>query len=164
VTVVQAHERPVRRQLAGLEGPLGVIADDERGAALAQQRVDRIGEPALVAELEAMPAGRHQLERGRDPLEGVALVAEVGRELPDEGPQLVRLDQRHDALVVAVDALLDLAQAPHVGEVAAGLGGKREPVGRLLHPAGDRVARGEPVEGRVHLDGVEQLGVPREPA
>src|SRR5436189_6216342 len=38
-TLVEADEGPVRGDLVGLEGPRGMVADDERDTVLAQQRV-----------------------------------------------------------------------------------------------------------------------------
>ena len=69
---------------------------------LAQERVDVAVEPALVAELEAVAARRELVERGG---EALVVAPEVRRQLPDDRAELARLDQRHDALVVAVDAL-----------------------------------------------------------
>ena len=39
-----------------LEGALGVVSDHERGVVVAEDRVDLVGEPALVPELERVPA------------------------------------------------------------------------------------------------------------
>src|SRR5262249_23069596 len=52
--VVEAQERPRSGQLAGLERPLRVVADHERDVALAERVIDRLREPALVPELEAV--------------------------------------------------------------------------------------------------------------
>ena len=58
VPVVKAHECPVRRELVGLEGPLGRVPDDQRGVVAVQEAVDVRGEPARVAELEAVTCRR----------------------------------------------------------------------------------------------------------
>ena len=127
----------------------------------AQQLVDVLREPALVAELEAVPPGREQRQRAAEP---VVVPMEVRGELPDDRTQLAGLDKRLDALVEAPDPLREVLEAPDVREVAARLGGEQE-IGRcLLNPARDRFGRGEPVEGRVDLDGVEDLRVTLEPA
>src|SRR3954464_3263016 len=161
VAVVEAHERPVRRELERLERPLGVVADGQRDLVPAQQLVDLLADPARVAELEAVATGRQQVE-GRG--ERVVVALEPLRQLPEDRPELRRADERLDALVEAPDALLDVAQLLHVDEVAARLEREHEAGRRLLHPPRDGVARGEAVEGRVDLDGVEDLGVAREPA
>src|SRR3954454_11238762 len=161
VAVVEAHERPVGRQLERLEGALGVVADGQRDLVPAQQLVDLLAEPARVAELEAVAPGRQQVEGAG---ERVVVALEPLRQLPQHRPELRRADERLDALVEAPDPLLDVAQLLHVDEVAARLEREHEPGRRLLHPPRDRVARGEAVEGRVDLDGVEDLGVAREPA
>src|SRR5207244_7038313 len=56
-------ERPVGGELVGLEGALGVVADHERGAALPEQLVDVVREPARMPKLEAV-AARWQLGKG----------------------------------------------------------------------------------------------------
>jgi hypothetical protein len=141
-----------------------VVADHEGSVVLAQERVDLLGEPALVAELETVPPGRGQLERHRQPLQRVLLAPEGGGELPHHRSELVGLDQRHDPLVEAMDALFYLPQAAHVSDVPAGLDGEQEAVGRFRYPARYGVARGQPVEGRVDLDRVELLRVGGQPA
>src|SRR5215203_1821393 len=77
--VVEAHEGPVRRQLVGLEGAIGMIADGEGDPVLAQQGVDVRGEPAGVAELEVVPSGGQPPQRRGEPL---VVAAEPLRQLP----------------------------------------------------------------------------------
>ena len=138
-----------------------MVADHERGAVRAELLVDRLREPALVPELEAVAARRQQRERAAEP---VVVAVEVRRELPHDRAELAGLGQRLDALVVAADALGEVLKPLDVGHVAARLAGEREVLRRLLDPARDGVGRGQPVEGRVHLDGVEHLRVALEPA
>src|ERR671919_2146304 len=83
--VVEADERPVGRELVCLERPLRVVADHERDPVLPQESVDVPGEPAGMAELEAVPTGRQPLERDREPL---VVPAERLRQLPEAGPHL----------------------------------------------------------------------------
>jgi hypothetical protein len=114
-----------------------------------------------VAKLEAVPpCGKDRQDSGQ----GFVVAPEVRRQLPHDRSQLGGVDERLDALVVAADPLLDVAQTADMGEVAARLGRKQKVVGSLLDPASDAVPRGEAVEGGVHLDGVEDLGVARQPA
>src|SRR3954469_1663153 len=161
VAVVEAHEGPVGRELERLERALGVVPDGQRDLVPAQQLVDLLAEPARVAELEAVATGRQQVEGGG---ERVVVALEPLRQLPQHRPELRRADERLDALVEAPDPLLDVAQLLHVDQVAARLEREHESGRRLLHPPRDRVARGQAVEGRVDLDGVEDLGVAGEPA
>jgi len=114
-----------------------------------------------MAELEAVAAGRQQRQRAAEP---IVVALEVRGELPDDRTELAGLDQRFDALVVAPDPLREVLKAPDVGHVAARLGGEDEVRRSLLDPARDGLARGEPVEGRIDLDGVENLRVVLEPA
>src|SRR6266542_544615 len=80
--LMEADERPVRRQLVRLERPLRMVADHERDAVRAQERVDVPGEPALVPELEAVPlAVRQLLERVGEPL---VVALERARQLPED--------------------------------------------------------------------------------
>jgi hypothetical protein len=109
-----------------------VVGDHERGTVSAQQLVDGFGEPALVAELEAVAPGRQQGQRAAEPVE-VAL--EVRGELPDDRAELFGLDERLDGLVVAPDALSQVLEALDVREVSAGLRGEYEVGRRLLDPA-----------------------------
>src|SRR5688572_11362520 len=90
--VVEAHERPVGRQLVALEVlHLGTIADDERGPVTAQQLVHLVREPAGMAELERVTASRERLQRAR---EALVVAVEVGRQLPQHGAELRRADER----------------------------------------------------------------------
>src|SRR3954454_22418080 len=143
VTVVEADQGPVAGQLALLEGPARVVADHERHAVLPQQVVDRGLEPALVAKLEAVAAGR---QLGHSAGKQLVVALEVRRQLPDDGAELARLHERLDPLVVADHALADVAQAPDVRQLATGLDAEDEVLGRVLHPAGHGVPGGQPVE------------------
>src|SRR6185503_9342759 len=73
-TAVEADEGPVGRELERLERPARIVAVDECHAVAAQQVVDRLGEPAGMAELEAVAARRKALERGA---EAVVVAVEV---------------------------------------------------------------------------------------
>src|SRR4051794_1558056 len=160
LAVVEAQERPVDREDVRVI-PARRVADHERDAVGAQQLVDLVDEPAVVAKLEAVPAGRELLERRG---QACVIAAEAGRQLPEHRPQLRRLDQRADPLVEELDARRQLAEPLDVRRVAAHLHGEEEPGRRLLHPVGDRRLARQPVEGGVHLDGVEVLGIELEPA
>lgn len=61
-------------------------------------------------------------------------------------------------------AVGDLAQALHVGQVAARLDREEEVARNLLDPTLDRLAFRQAIEGGVDLDRVEDLGVALEPA
>ncbi len=87
-------------------GRFGSIADDGGGAHLAQGGVGLRGEPALVAELEAVPSRRQLPKRAFEPL---VVAAERGWQLPEDGPQLRRADEGLDPLVEARDSLLHVA-------------------------------------------------------
>src|SRR5215208_2691234 len=119
--VVQPDQRPIRRQLARLERPARVVSDDERHTVAAEEVVDVPLEPALVAELEAVAAGRQLCEGlGQE----LVVTPEVGWELPDDRTELPGLHERLDPLVVALNPLADVPQPSDVGQVAARLGGE----------------------------------------
>src|SRR5436305_359457 len=102
MAVVEAHQGPVGGHLVGLEVEPFAVADHERGAVRPQQGVDVAGEPAAVAELEAVPPLG---QCGKSALEPLLVALEVRRQLPDDRPELRRLGERRDPLVVACDAL-----------------------------------------------------------
>src|SRR5438874_3032491 len=157
---VKADERPVGGHLVRLEWALGMVADHERRAVRTQQLVDVGGEPALVPKLKAV-APRWQLaERIR---EAVVVAAKVPRQLPEHRPELRRADERLNPVVERPHARTEVAQAPDVRDVAAHLDREDEPGRACAHPVGDHVALRQPVEGRVHLDGVEMAGVVVQP-
>src|SRR5207244_49488 len=89
-------ERPVGGELVGLEGAFGVVADHERDAALPEQLVDVVREPARMPKLEAV-AARRQLGKGsRQP---VVVAVEILRQLPQHRSELARAPQRLNVLV-----------------------------------------------------------------
>jgi hypothetical protein len=134
---VEAHEGPVGRELVGLERALGMVADRECDSVRAQQRVDRLGEPAPMAELERVAAGRQRLERRGQP---VVVTVEVLGELPEDRAHLGRGGERLDALVELLDAGVEGGEPLDVRDVAAHLQREAEVRRGLLHPAGDGVA------------------------
>jgi len=111
-----------------------VVGDHQCGAVSTQEPVDRLREPALVTELEAVAAGWQQRKRAA---EAIVVALEVRGKLPDDRPKLARLDERLDALVVAPYALSEILEALDVRQVAACLGGEDEVGRRLLDPSCD---------------------------
>src|SRR5207249_893251 len=99
-------------------------------------------------------------ERSLEPAE---IAPERRRKLPEERAELRRAEQRLDPLVEELQVLTGVDEALDVRDVPAHLHGEQEVGRRLLHPAGDGVAAGEAVEGRVDLDGVELAGVEAKP-
>ncbi len=158
--LVEPHERPVGGQLMSLERALGRVADHKRGVVAAKQVVDGRVEPALVAKLEAV-APRRKLLQGRG--EALVVTVEVGGELPQHRAHLRRLDERLDPLVEALEPATKVGEPLHVGQVTARLDREQESGRCLLDPPGDGSAGGEPVEGVVDLDRVEQRRVVLEP-
>src|SRR6266516_560149 len=158
--VVEADERPVGGELMRLERAGGRVADHERDPVRAQELVDLVGEPALVPELEAVPAGRQLLERLPQPL---VIPAERARQLPEHRAELRRADERPDARVKELEARRQLAQPLDVRHVTAHLHSEQEPRWALAHPVRNGGLARQSVEGRVHLDGVEVPCIELEP-
>ena len=160
--VVEAQEGEVGGPFVRLEAPdLGTVGDHQRDAAGTQQVVDLVGEPARVAELERVSAGRQCSQRRRQPL---VVPVKVRRQLPEHRSQLPRHDERLDPLVEPPHALVHVRKPLDVCEVATRLHCENEPRRRPLGPPADSRGGREPVEGRVHLDRVEERGVVVEPA
>jgi hypothetical protein len=125
-----------------------------------EQVADLVVEPALVPGLDRDP------HRGRERAQGLVQRRRVGlqgrRELEQHRAELAA--EPAGALQQAADRLLGVAQAPDVGEVAAGLDRHHE-VGRgAVRPALEGRRLGQPVEGVVGLDGGEPVGVVLQPA
>jgi len=89
---------------------------------------------------------------------------EVARELPEDRPELARLSERLDRLEEPAESAFRLEQALDVGDVTADLDRELEVTGGPFGPAANRRFGGQPVEGVVDLDRVEDLGVALEPA
>src|SRR5581483_10926625 len=106
--VVEAEEREVCGQLTGLKRPPRIIPDHERDPVPAKQLVRLLHEPARMAELEGMPAGRQLLEREGEP---VVVPRKVGWELPEHRPELRRADEGIDPLVEPPDRLVHVREA-----------------------------------------------------
>src|SRR5439155_10067257 len=77
---------------------------------------------------------------------------------------LLAPEQRLDPVVEDREPLRHVAQPLHVREVAADLDCEEEAARALGDPVRDGLALGQAVEGRVHLDRVEEGGVVLEPA
>ena len=128
----------------------------------AQRRIDVVVEPARVAELEAV-AARGQLRRApsrrrsRSQWKFAGSCHRTGPSLPASTSGSMRSWKRSHPCA-------EVRQPLDVGQVAAGLDGEHEVRRRLGGPVRDRVARGQPVEGVVDLDGREALRVVLEPA
>src|SRR5205823_5141315 len=103
-------------------------------------------------------------ERGKRVGEAGVVAPEGRRELPEQRAEPACVGKRRNPLEQQRQVDVDLAQSLHVGQVAADLDCEDESRRGLLNPARDHLATGQPVETRVHLDGVEALGVEREPA
>src|SRR5438105_1591171 len=113
-----------------------------------------------MAELEAVTSRRNGRERSA---EAVVVAPERRRQLPEDGAELRRPDERLDARVEAIDTAAEIGQPLDVRQVSARLDGEDEVKRRLLDPAGDRAPARQAVERVVHLDRVEVLGVVTQP-
>jgi hypothetical protein len=87
-----------------------------------------------VPELEAVAAAGQLAERLCEP---VVIALERRRQLPDDRAELGRPRQRLDALVVAGDPLVEVAELLDVRQEAAGLEGEDEVLRGLFDPALD---------------------------
>src|SRR4051794_9874109 len=129
---------------------------------LPQERVDVLCEPRWVPELDAMtlPSAFEARERVR---ESLVVALEGRRQLPEDRSHLRALAQRLDALVEAVEAFPELPQALDVRQVPGRLDREEKTLRYRSFPVGDGGAIRQAVEGVVHLDRVEVLGVVLEP-
>ena len=131
--VVEADERPVRRQLVRLEGPLRMVADDERRAVLAQEPRRRRARTSSGAGTRSS-AGPAEAARARRPRRSSSRWKFAGS-CQSTGPSFGESTSGCDALVEALDALLQVGQALDVGEEAARLDGEEETRRRRLRPS-----------------------------
>jgi hypothetical protein len=158
---MKADERPVGSEHVRLELlDLGAVADHERDTVRTQQLVHGLGEPARVAELEAVASGRERCQRRRQP---VVVALERRRQLPQHRAELRRADERLHPFVVAGEPAAHVGQALGVRQVAAGLDREEKARRRLLDPPRHRGLQRQSVERGVHLDGVEVLRVALQP-
>src|SRR5581483_9546114 len=151
-TVMEAHVTPRRSSL------LGSVHHDKSDIPFAQQRVDVVHEPARVPELECVPSLWQRRERRP---ESHVVARKVRRQLPQERPALST--ERLDALEETGEPVADVTQSPDVREVARHLDREGKAVGHGALPRRNGVDLRQPVEGVVHLDGVEEAGVVLEP-
>src|SRR5215210_103489 len=157
---VEAHERPVRRQLELAERVLRAVRDHERNAVRLQQLVHVARVPGGMAKLEAVPPLRQRRERGGQPL---VVPLEGRRQLPENGAHLRRRHERRDPLVEERDPRLQAGEPLDVRDVAAHLHGEEEAGRAPLGPATHGRDIREPVEGVVDLDRVEEPRVVAKP-
>src|SRR5213079_740416 len=115
IAAVKPDVGPARRELVGLEWPLGVVADHERRPMAAKELVHLGHEPAFVAELEAVAALGQLLEGG---LQTLVVPLEVGRELPQDRSHLRAVGQGLDRIEETLATSGHLAQALDVRHVA----------------------------------------------
>ena len=124
--------------------------------------------PAPVPQLDRDGAGRKRLDEPREVVVGGGVVAEAGGELREQGPELAGLVEGRDGVAELLDVPAvhpgvpgtgGRREHPRVGELLVELDGEREVVGGPRRPGLGGGAAGHAVEGRVHLDGVEVLGV-----
>src|SRR3954451_21093629 len=103
-------------------------------------------------------AGREPLDCARKPL---VIAAEALRQLPQQRAQLACLSQRLNALqeqpVIRLEETSDMCQIP------AHFHGENKGRRYLLRPSCYRAPARQTIERRIHLNGVEQLRVQRQP-
>ena len=131
----------------------------QRGAVAAKRLEDVVGEPRRVAQLDRPPPRRRG--RGQELVEAGDVDLPVRRELDEVGPE--RGAERREPFDVAGQPRPGVRELLAVAAELPELDGEEEPGWRLGRPALDRAGAGQPVERAVQLDGVEQLGVAREP-
>jgi hypothetical protein len=85
---------------------------------VAKQGVDVVGEPALMPELERVPAGRQRREGASQPL---LVAVEVLGELPEERTELPAARERLERLVEPLQTRFDHRQPLDVRHIAAHL-------------------------------------------
>lgn len=155
---VEAQVRPVRRE--DVRVALDRVVQAERRAAAAQDVQHLVAEPLGVAQLHGPAvASRRGGEEGVEPLR---LRVPVRRQLHENGPEPSPEPLRH--LEEARDGLLGIAQPLHVGSEAAELEREAEARRDGVAPARHGLGLREPVEGGVHLEGIEVSRVEVEPA
>src|SRR5690606_35373497 len=157
VRAVEADVRPVGRAHPGMAGQQ--IVDAERGPVPGQHVEHLVVQPRLVAHLHR-PAhvARRDLEERVEPGRVASPVRRQLHEVRTEG-----VPEQLDALEVAGEPLIRVAQLLAVGPVAADLHRVAEPRRRLVPPPLDLRGRWQPVEGVLELHGVAAPGAVREP-
>src|SRR5690606_3395492 len=112
------------------------------------------GQAVVVAAGELRCGGGGAGQQREEAREAVAVEGEVGRELPEDGAELVAEEQHAGGEEVG-ERRLDVAQLLHVGDEAAALDGEEEAGRRRVVPAAEAGRALERVERAVDLDAVE---------
>jgi len=148
--MVQTDVPPVGGRDPLLERPVWMVTDRQRDPAASQQVKYGPAKPARMAKLDrATPVG----ERIQPPRQAIVVARKCFGQLPQDRSEPAGLDHRRKRRVEAADASVQIGQAPHVREVAAGLYREHKLVGRVTDPPLDRAEAGQPIEGGVDLDG-----------
>jgi hypothetical protein len=127
------------------------------GATLARLSVGAAFQPLIVFFGERCCGVSVSREQSEELFEEVGLELEVGRELPEDGTEFGAEGERAGGEEVC-QRLFDVAEAEHVGDVAAAFDGEDE-VGRSLFGPGVEAGGSlERIECSIDLDGGEEGG------
>src|SRR5271165_2701555 len=171
-------ERPVAVARPGIGGPLveaqvspaggaphrghrlaAAVRPAQRGRAGGQHRLDSVAPPRRVPRLDGYPDVRGEPRQAV--VEERRVRRQVRRQLEQHGPELAA--KAPERVEHPAHRLGRVAEAPHVGEVAAGLDGHHEAIGRPVPPVAEGAGGRQPVERAVVLHRAELPGVVLEP-
>lgn len=136
-------------------GAAGDLPGAQSRAVAAQDVIDVVGKPRLIAELKGIAMARWQ--SGKKPVEAVGIGMPARGKLEQDRPQLAA--QRRDGGEEALGAGAWILQLLHVRDISAGLAGEHELLWCPVAPCGDGLLRRQAIESAVDLDRIEPLGV-----
>ncbi len=93
-------------------------------------------------------------QQGKEELEPLGLELEVGRQLPENGPEF-RPESQQPLGKEVRQRSFDIPQAKHVGYIPRALDGKSKVLRRLGMPSGKTLRPLQRVERSIQLDGIE---------